>query len=166
MALTDYAQYDEVRAALGVNDVELKDAVLALPIYLMGLVRELNKISTSLPAAFSAVAELAEDDRSDAQQALYDATRLFSAYAVAKQVGVSLPSFMPKDITDGKAAVGRFSGAPYEETLARIDQMFGALREDLATAYASYASEDAPSPLGPPTSFIAVARASDPVTGT
>lgn len=166
MALTDYAQYDEIRAALGVNDVELRDAVLELPVYEMGLVRELNKISTSLPAAFSAVKETAESERSDVQTRLYDAVRLFSVYASAKQVAVSLPSFLPKGVTDGKAAIDRFSGTPYEDTIASIDQMFGALRAELADAYAAYADEDAPGAISPPTTFVAVPRNTDPVTGT
>ncbi len=33
MALTTYCELNEVRAALGVNDIELPDAVLNLPVY-------------------------------------------------------------------------------------------------------------------------------------
>lgn len=168
MALTDYAQYDEIRAALGVNNVELKDAVLALPVYEMGLVRELNKISTSLPAAFSTVLAITPASaRTALQEALFEATRLFSVYAAAKQVGVSLPSFLPKDVTDGKAATGRFAGTPFEATLAEVDRMFGSTRGDLVATYALYSNTDAPTSTSlPPTTFIAVGRASDPVTGT
>lgn len=164
MALTKYVQYDEVRAALGANGEELVDSVLDLPVYEMGLVRELNKISTSLPAAFSTVNDIGETSRTDLQEALFNASRLFSVYAVARQVGVSLASFLPKDITDGKAAVGRFTGAPYEETMQNVEQMMAVTRADLVTAYAKYAGNDV-LVVAPAISFIASQRSTDPVTG-
>jgi hypothetical protein len=167
MALTDYAENDEVRAALGVNSKELSDTVLALPVYLMGLTRELNKISTSLPAAFSTVNGIAVDQRTAIQEALYEATRLFSVYAVARQVGVSLASFMPKDITDGKAALGRFAGTPWEDTMADVERMYTDARDGLVATYAAYTNADVPTSVSsPPTTFIASKRSSDPVTGT
>ncbi len=122
MSLTTYCEFDEVRSALGVNDLELKDSVLALPVYEMGLVRELNKISTSLTAAFSSVIAKTLSSRTEAETVLYDAVHLFSVYAVAKQVGVSLPTFAPKDIGDGKATVSRFAGEPFTKVLDGIDE--------------------------------------------
>lgn len=166
MALTTYLQLAEVRAALGVNDIELKDAVLTLPVYEMGLVRELNKISTSLPAAFSSIAAKAAGVRTVAEAALYDATKLFSVYAVARQVGVSLASFAPKDVTDSKAGVSRFSGEPYKDTMARLDVMYSALRDSLVTAMGAYSGATATTPATTPfRTFVAAGRGVDPVTG-
>lgn len=165
MALTTYLQLAEVRAALGVNDIELKDTVLNLPVYEMGLLRELNKLSTSLPAAFSAINDKQENDRTEAEKELWQATRLFSVYAVAKQVGVSLASFAPKDVTDSKASISRFSGESYKETMDNIDEMFGALRGSLAEALNAF-NNVSTVPTGPFTSFVAAGRGIDPVTGT
>lgn len=167
MSLTTYCEFAEVRSALGVNDLELKDLVLSLPVYEMGLLREFNKISTSLSAAFSSV--LAKDlaSRTENESALYDAVRLFSVYAVAKQVGVSLPSFAPKDIGDGKATVSRFAGDPMEKVLARVDQYAQALREGVRQALADYegSGTEQSSALTPALFCVGSSRAYDPVTG-
>ena len=166
MALTAYCELDEVRAALGVNDLEIADSVLNLPVYEIGLVRELNKISTSLPAAFSTASNISEEIRPDPAQALVDAVRLFSVYAVARQVGVSLGVVAPKDIGDGKATVSRFSDSPYRDTLDRIEKMYLAVRSSLADALSTYAGSTASvAPTTPFTFFKAVSRGVDPVTG-
>jgi hypothetical protein len=166
MALTTYCEFAEVRSALGVNDLELKDSVLSLPVYEMGLIREINKVSTSLPAAFSSVLAKSPSTRTANESALYSAMHLFSVYAVARQVGVSLPTFAPKDVGDGKASVSRFSGEPFEKVLDRIDSMYLEMREGLRSAYEVYAGGSSVAPnLTPATVFLASGRSYDPVTG-
>ena len=166
MALTAYCEPDEVRAALGVNDLEITDAVMGLPVYEIGLVRELNKISTSLPAAFSTASNTAEESRTELAQALVDAVRLFSVYALAKQVGVSLGVVAPKDVGDGKATLSRFSDSPYRDTLDRIETMYTATKSSLASALADYSGSTATvASTVPFTFFKAVGRGTDPVTG-
>lgn len=166
MALTAYCELDEVRAALGVNDLEISDSVLNLPVYEMGLVRELNKVSTSLPAAFSTVSNTAEESRTDLAQAFYDSVRLFSVYASSRQVGVSLGVMAPKDIGDGKATVSRFSDSPYRDTLDRIDQMYLSTRSGVSQAFAAFTGSGAATASTVPfTFFKAVGRGVDPVTG-
>ena len=166
MALTTYCDYDEIRAALGVNDIELSDAVLRLPIYEIGLVRELNKVSTSLPVAFSTAANTAEENRTDLQQALIDATHLFSVYTVAKQVGVSLGAMVPKDVGDGKATLSRFSDSPYRDVMTRVEAMYNSVRTSLVSTYVAYSGtgtvnlSTAPFPV-----FGKASRGTDPVTG-
>jgi hypothetical protein len=166
MALTTYAQYEEIRAALGVNSQELSDTVLALPVYEMGLVRELNKISTSLPAAFSTVQAIEEDARTDVQQALFESTRLFSVYAAAKQVGVSLASFAPKDISDGKASLSRFTGDSYKETMDRVEAAYLDAKQGLIDTMGSYTGDTDTSSTVPFTTFVVSSRVTDAVTGT
>lgn len=166
MALTTYCEYDEIRAALGVNDIELPDTVLSLPVYEIGLVRELNKISASLPVAFSTAFSQVEEARTANEQALVDATRIFSVYAAAKQVGVSLGSMVPKDVGDGKATISRFSDSPYRDVMKRVEAMFSALKASLADTYALYAGTTASTAATVPmTVFKASPRATDPVTG-
>lgn len=167
MSLTTYCNFDEVRSALGVNDLELKDTVLALPVYEMGLIREFNKISTSLTAAFSTVIAKGHATRTANESALHDAVRLFSVYAAAKQVGVSLPTFAPKDVGDGKANVSRFAGEPFTKVLDAIDEYYLVMKENVRQAlevYAGSSATTAPS-LTPATVFMATKRSYDPITG-
>lgn len=165
MSLTTYCSYDEVRSALGVNDLELPDRVLGLPVYEMGLVREISRLSTSLNAAFSSVAAKTPATRTVAEKALYDAMRLFSVYTVAKQVGVSLPTFAPKDVSDGKASVSRFAGEPFKATLEAIDEYLAAYKVDLKAAFDAFngaTATAAPVLAG----VLAAQRSYDPVTGS
>lgn len=167
MSLTTYCEFDEVRSALGVNDLELKDSVLALPVYEMGLVRELNKISTSLTAAFSSIVAKSLSARTANESALYDSVHLFSVYAVARQVGVSLPVFAPKDVGDGKATVSRFAGEPFRATLEGVDAYYQITREGVRQALEVYEGSTATASAGltPASLFVASTRSYDPVTG-
>lgn len=164
MAMTDYCEYGEIRAALGVNDVELSDAVLSLPIYEIGLVRELNKVSTSLPAAFSSAK--GEDPQSAEAKGLVDAVHMFAAYSVAKQVGASLSTFAPKDVGDGKATIARFSGQPYTETMDNVKAALADARSALEDAFAVYNGQGASSAVDVSGFFVAGQRLTDPVTGS
>lgn len=167
MSLTAYCEFEEVRSALGVNDLELKDQVLDLPVYEMGLIREFNRLSTSLNAAFSSIHLKSPASRTSGESTLHDAVRLFSVYAVAKQVGVSLANFAPKDVGDGKATVSRYSGEPFEKVLARIDEYYAALRPELRSAYEVFSSTTSTASLAttPNVFFVAAKRGYDPVTG-
>lgn len=166
MSLTKYCEFDEVRSALGVNALELKDTVLSLPVYEMGLLRELNKVSLSLTAAFSTVSALQPGHRTGAEQALFEAARLFSVYAVARQVGVSLPTFAPKDVGDGKATVSRFSGEPFTKVLDGIDSYYQAMKVGLQEALADFGTPSASATGASAIPFRAAKRGYDPVTGT
>lgn len=167
MSLTAYCDFSEVRSALGVNDIELSDGVLGLPVYEMGLIRELNRLSTSLNAAFLAIYEKVPASRTPDEAELHDSVRLFSVYAAAKQVGVSLANFAPKDVGDGKATISRYAGEPFEKVLARIDDYYSALRGELRTLYETFSSSSSTTTAStkPSTFFVASKRGYDPVTG-
>jgi len=166
MALTNYCEFDEVRAALGVNDLELSDAVLSLPVYEIGLIRELTKISSSLPAAFSSINDKDEASRTSAEEDLLSATHLFCVYAVARQAGVPLPMMAPKDIGDGKATLSRFSGEPFTAVLSGIDAAYNAAKTDLRASLDAYGTTiTATKATVPITGFARAQRVTDPVTG-
>lgn len=166
MALTAYCELGEIRAALGVNDIELPDTVMNLPVYEIGLVRELNRVSVSLPVAFSTVMNIAEETRTAAGQALVDATRLFAVYATARQVGVSLGSMMPKDVGDGKANLARFSDSPYKDVMNRVESMYAAARASLLETLILFTGVGTSTKSTVPfTVFGKSGRGSDPVTG-
>lgn len=166
MALTQYCDYDEIRAALGVNDEELADTVLALPIYEIGLARELKKVSASLPAAFSAALNSSEATRPATTQDLINAVRVFAAYTVAKQVGVSLATFVPKEVGDGKAVLQRFAGTPYSDTMERVQEALAEARTALEEAFATYNGTTVSGAVTVPTFAVAQPRLADPVTGS
>ncbi len=164
MALTPYCTPDEVRAALGVNDIELPDRMLNLPVYELGLTRELRQVGLSLPAAFSTASQA--EPRTDEQQALVEATREWAVYCVARQVGTSLAMLAPKDVTDDKASIGRFAGDSIKDTLARVEGLYQTTRGALVVALA--AATGTPSTSSGfllPIAAIAVGRIADPVTG-
>lgn len=167
MSLTTYCEFDEVRSALGVNDLELKDSVLALPVYEMGLVRELTKISPSLTAAFSTVVSKTLSDRTGLEKGLYDSVHLFSVYAVARQVGVSLSVFAPKDVGDGKATLSRFSGEPFKATMDGVNEYYQIAKDSVRQALEAYngSNSTVAASLTPATLFKASGRSYDPVEG-
>ncbi len=166
MALTQYCELEEVRAALGVNHLELSDAVLNLPVYEIGLVRELAKISASLPAAFLGLLDVPEASMTASQKDVFSAARLFCVYACAKQVGVSLASFAPRSVGDGKANTARFSDAPYKDTLDRVDEAYASARAYLVQSYLTTLNTTRVAATVPMRVFAAVGRSVDPVTGS
>lgn len=167
MSLTTYCEFDEVRSALGVNSIELSDTVLGLPVYEMGLVRELNRVSTSLNAAFSTIHSKFPVDRTLLEASLHDAVRLFCVYAAAKQVGVSLANFAPKDVGDGKATISRYAGQPFNDVIDGVSELYSALRTEMRSAYEAFSSTstNVSASTMPTTFFRAGKRGYDPVTG-
>jgi len=163
MALTPYCTNDEVRAVLGITQSEIKDEVLDLPIYEMGLKRELNRISPSLPAAFSTVNGLSA--LTSAEQTFKEAVQVFSVYAVARQAGAPLGLSAPKSLNDDKSGFSRYADSPYRDVLERVDMMFQQARQDLVDAFAAYAGATSAAFYGMPAGLALSSRSYDPVTG-
>ena len=164
MALTPYCETEAVRATLGVNSIELSDSVLNLPIYSIGLQRELSKLSPSLPASFLQINALPEASRTALEQSLFLSTRMFSVYASARQVGASLGTTAASDIGDGKASVARFSGEPYKDVLERVDKWYYETKTSLLASIALYNGKLAPNPRAV-VAFVKSQRTYDPITG-
>ena len=167
MSLTTYCEFDEIRSVLGVNALELSDQVLGLPVYEMGLLREFNRITTSLTAAFSPIFLKSPSLRSAQEVAFYQAVRLFSVYAVAKQVGVSLANFAPKAVGDGKSSIERQASAALDDVLAAVDNLYGMYRTELKNAYQVFTSIDlqVPDPLLPRAHVYSSKRLVDVIAG-
>ena len=164
MVLTTYITYAEVRSVLGVSDDELEDTTLALSLYADSLELEFAEIDDDLATTFGTVSTLDEGDRTSAQQKFYRLTRLFAAYAVAKQLGSSLPMFGPKDLTDGKASFARFADSPYKKTLEKVAENYDDFHGKLASAYAALSSSSVAETTR--TLFAGVGLATDPVVGS
>lgn len=138
--LTDYTNYAEIRAALGVSDDEIKDDTLALDLYTFHLDAELRDIHANIPSQFATVSAIAETSRTDVQKQFFQTARVFATYVVAKQLTSALPLFGPKDISDSKTLVSRFSDSPYKETIKRVESMYDLNRSRLSTAFAILSS--------------------------
>jgi hypothetical protein len=161
--LVDYTSYAEVRAVLGVSEDEISDATLALPIYAESVQIELEEVGAEIPADFAAVVAIDEGTRTDAQNKFYAAVGLFAAYAVAVQLGSSLPLFAPKSITDGKAGFARDSSSPYKEALKAAKASYERFRGLLDSRYAAYKNASVGVVVLP---FLSVVSPStDPVAG-
>lgn len=163
MALTDYTSYVQIRALLGVEDDELADDTISLEVYVSGLLEDLLDIGVSLEADYATVNAIAAEVRSTAQQRLWRTVRSFASFSVAKRVGTSLSMFGPKDITDGKAGVSRFSDAPYKATMKNIESEYGTAKQRLVEAFSAYGS--ASITLAPRIYMSPSSPAFDPVTG-
>lgn len=164
MAMLDYTTYDDIRAVLGVSSDELEDSTLSLTVYEYGLSSELRSINRAIPTDHATVAAKSESTWTNEERDFIEVMSLFSTYAVARHLLTSLPLFSPKEISDGKASMVRYSINPYEETIKRVEGMYQRYRDELETVYSAYKVETAPS--RPLRTFMSVASpSSDPITG-
>ena len=159
--LTTYTTYNDVRAALGVSPDDLDDATLALSLYDDNLTQELEDVALTLPETFATTKAIAAPTALETR--FLTACRLFSTFAVAKMLTAALPLFAAKEVTDGKAAVGRFD-SPYKDVIKSVNEQYATQRARLVTALSAVGttSETATARV-----YMAVASpSSDPVTGT
>ena len=158
--ITDFTTYADVRAALGVSDEDIEDETLALGLYSDSLQVEMDDIGFTLVETY--VATKAVITPSAVQARFMQAVRLFSTFAVAKQLTAALPLFAAKQVGDGKASVQRFDN-PYKDTIKQVNEQYDRARRRLVQVFGE---------LGTASSgevkkiFLAVAAPSiDPVTG-
>lgn len=162
-AVTTYTTYADIRAALGVSDEDLEDVTLALSIYADYLEVELEEVDIALPGTFATLAALTPPSPpSPAQARLLSSVRLFSAFAVAKQLTASLPLFAAKQVGDGKAVVSRFDN-PYKDTISKVNQQYDRMRNRVLSSLVALGSTDSSVTR---VLFAVAAGATDPVTGT
>jgi len=160
MALLGYTSYDEIRAALGVNDEELTDEKLGLRIYEDNLATELDEVDAILVEKYEASVALGEG-ASKAQKRLVASTRLLATYIVARQLSGSLSMFSVKSMSDSKAEVSRFSD-PYKETIKHVKAQWEVYRQRTLAALAATQSTDVV--VRPRTIMLISTATTDPVT--
>ena len=120
MALNPFTSADQVRSVLGVSDEEIADTTLDLLVYEQNLKFHLDSVDATARTQFQTVDDIVLAARTATQQKLWEATMLFSTYVVAVQVGKSMSLSTPKSITDGKAAVTRFSDSPFRQLMEEL----------------------------------------------
>lgn len=138
MSLAPYTTNDDVRGVLGLSNEELVDETLRLSIYELNLVSALKKVGANILTDFGVVVDISPATRTATQAAFHDALVLYAPYAVALQLGGALPLIAPKLISDGKASMSRFSEAPFQQMLGRLQVDHDRYLNDLIEAYAGY----------------------------
>lgn len=124
--LLDLTTPDEVRAVLGVSDVELSDTTLSLPIFESMWQMLLFDIYAGLPDLLDDIKDRLSTDPSSVtstEKQLLETVKVFSAYATSKVFLSNAQMFTPKRVTDGRAEVERFADS------------FGSLMDGLLTMY-------------------------------
>lgn len=158
--LSAYTSYNEVRSVLGVEDDELLDETLDLPVYLTNLLEDLSDTHPRTVEIYENVLQLV--DPSPLEQRFKRIISLFSTYSVAKQLTTSLPMFAPRSIGDGKATMSRFLD-PYKDTIAKIEEQFTLNQGRLQQLVDELSSETRLKASR--RTFIGVGLARDPITG-
>lgn len=138
--ITTYTSYAEVRASLGVEEKEVDDITLALPMYANHLDMEFSDLEDGLSLAepiadtFATLTAIGAGSRTRAQSRMLANTSLFATYAVARHLGTSLGMLAPKSIGDGKALMTRFTDNPYKVTLERVEAQYEKAKDALTAA--------------------------------
>mgnify|MGYP003606006782 CR=1 FL=1 len=159
--LTDYTAYADIRAALGVSDEDIADDTLALPLYEDSLTQDLEDLALTLPATYAATKALSAPTAIETR--FLKACSLFATFSVAKQLTSALPLFAAKDVTDGKAAVGRFDN-PYKDVIKSVNEQYDKQRTRLIAALGAIGTTGATATTQVYMSVVSPAY--DPVTGT
>ena len=161
MATTSLSQLvtvEELRALLGVNQKELKDVTIDLPIYWKQVKVELNAISSTLLSTYDA---LPGTGLTDKEQRLKDSVETFAGLSAAILLAASLPQFSPRTISDGKATMQRQLDAP-DKTLENLQRLYSIAHDEVDAAYRDVASVAQAAFTFP---FGVSTPSTDPVTG-
>lgn len=155
-----YTSYDEVRSVLGVEDDELLDETLALPVYLNLLLEDLMDVNINTEKMFDDIS--GEDDPTPLQLRFLRLVGTFSTYSVARHLTTSLPMFAPRSLGDGKATMSRFLD-PYKDTIKKIEEQFTLTQGRLQQVIDELNSETKEATTK--RYFVGVGLSRDPVTG-
>lgn len=117
MPVLNFTTYDDIRAALGVEEAEIEDETLALDLYEAHLKGDLVDIHPRLAETHTGL--LGKDPTTEAESWFMTCANTFATYSVAKALTITLPMFGPKTIEDGKARLDRFSD-PYKDTIKGV----------------------------------------------
>lgn len=166
MAIEDYTTPDEVRSALSVNDTELPDEEVQLPMVEQRLQLRLYEINELLETRYAEIKAIPEGTRTANQKKFFAAASLLNTYAVAMDYCPTLGTMMTRILSDGKASQERFNEV-VDDTIAGIQSMYE-LAKNRALAWLQVI--DTGTPILPTTPvqelfFVSTGLAVDPVTG-
>lgn len=163
--LTDYLTTQEVREAIGIEDDELSDTSLALPMYETELGIALSLVGTTgtLQQDYATIAAKDPTVRTATESALYSQTRLYAVYTTGLAVLPSLPLRAMKGESDEKADYTRFGGNVHDQVAERLSAAAARVLVALGKTYDSFNQVDATSTVR--TYFTSASPSYDPITG-
>lgn len=159
--ISDFTSPEEIRAALGVDEVDIDDATILLPLYEKLLIIDLEDINIDLPATYAST--MALDNPTAAESRLLSTAQVFATFSVAKTLAGSLPMFSLKQESDGKAQAQRFDN-PYREAIKAVGNEYERARNKLMQALAALGSSS--STTTPRVYFSTVGLGTDPITNS
>lgn len=157
--LLDYTTPEEIRAVLGVDEVDIADATLALPIYESYLTMELEDIDVTLPDLFATTSALPTPTAAETR--FLTIAKMFATFALAKHLTGSLPLFALKQESDGKAQASRFDN-PYRDVINSVNREYDRVKSKLLNAMQAISAPTTTST--PRVYFSTVALSTDPIT--
>lgn len=164
MALTDYTTYPSIRAVLGVATAEIRDTVLALPLYENALTLDLMTLNPTLITQYETIKVIDPSARTALQARFFNLVQLYAAYAVSVQLLGSAEMFAPKKITDGAASMERNVDA-WATLRDAVSLAYSRMRGQLL-ALLEEVDPTQPVPVLTTRRYVsAVALGTDPVTG-
>ena len=163
MLLSNYTTADDVRAALGVSEDELRDEVLLLKLYEDRLASDLEDISVDLSSTYMQI--LGQGVSSEKEERFLRYTRLFATYSVSRAMTASLPMFGPKTLEDGKSKMERFQD-PYKDTIKSVNFEFDKWKDRASAAFSALSLTSSAITKTPRTYFSIINPANNPITGT
>ncbi len=160
--LTDFTDYDSVRAVLGIAPEELEDATLALPIFYIRLSEDIRDLSVTMEADYLAAKTIISPAADETR--FINLMSAYSAYRVAAYELGPLPLVAFKTLKDQAAEADRVSN-PFKEIAEDVISSLNYIQGKLLAAY-GVISPGNPAPT--PTARVwvsGVGLAVDPVTG-
>ncbi len=160
MPITAFTTYADVRAVLGVSEKDLSDSTLALDWYSDNLDEELAEVSATLADSFATASTATSP--SPEQVRLVRSVRTFAATVVARTATTALRLAAPQQVTDGKAAMARFTD-PLDRLAKDIEAKYQAAKAKVEAA--ALAVENVGNTSTSRVWFAVVSPSTDPVTG-
>lgn len=138
ISVTDYTTYDDVRAALGLDDTELTDTTLALTTYASVLQRALrgttDSTGKSLYAYFDELSVIVNP--TEDQDTLLGLIKEFSTYTVAVACLPGLSLLIKKTESDGKATVTRFSAeSTFKDVVSNVTNTLNEIKTEILSNF-------------------------------
>ena len=158
--LNDYTSYSDIRAALGVDEDDISDETLGLPIYDDLLTQDLEDVDLTVVDTYTTTTAISSPTAAETR--FLRACKLFATFSVARQLTSSLPLFAAKQMTDGKAQIQRFDN-PYQETIKKVNEQYGLARSRLVTTLLAIGTT---ADTVVKTYFGVASPSTDPVTGS
>ena len=162
--ITQYTDYDTIRALLGVGRFEVKDETLALSIYENQFLLELEGIAVAARTEYDRIKAIAAASRTTNEARYFLLVNMFAGYCVAKQLLSTASMFAPKSYTDGRATMIRAED-PYEAQRNGVDAGFADLRSRISTLLLILVPTAGVVPVPVVTFISSVSTATNPVTG-